>query len=122
MTTNKTIKTVIIWLPSIPIIIFFIQNAFDKIIYSNQSDKLVSNSAILILTGVALLIATALFLYEKTIIVGTAILATYMTIVVFVHISKEKPFLLTILMVFLTIIAGYIRRTKLNTANRTARC
>jgi len=113
MTTNKTIKTVLIWLPSIPIIIFFIQNAFDKII-SNQSDKLVSNSAILILTGVALLIATALFLYEKTVIVGTAILATYMAIVVFVHISKGKPFFLTILIVLLTIIAGYIRRTKLN--------
>lgn len=116
MTTSKTIKTVLIWLPSIPIIIFFIQNAFDKIIYSNQSDKLVSNSAILILTGIVLLIATALFLYKKTIIVGTAILATYMTIVVFVHISKGKPFFLTILIVLVTIIAGYIRRTKLNNA------
>ena len=114
MTTSKTIKTVLIWLPSILIIVFFIQNAFDKIFYSNELDKLGSNNTILILTGVVLLIATALFIYERTIIVGTAILATYMTIVVFVHISKGKPFFLTILIVLLTIIAGYIRRTKLN--------
>jgi hypothetical protein len=114
MTTSKTIKTVLLWLPSIPIVIFFTQNALDKIIYSSQSDKLASNSAILILTGVALLLATALFLYEKTIIVGTAILTTYMTIIVFVHISKGKPFFLTILILLLTIIAGYIRITKLN--------
>src|SRR5687767_14951879 len=114
MTTSKSIRTVLIWLPSLPIIIFFIRNALDKIIHSNQSGKLVSNSAILILTGVALLIATALFLYEKTIIVGTAILATYMTMVVFIHMSKGKPFFLTILVVLLTIIAGYIRKTKLH--------
>src|SRR6187399_1436766 len=108
MTTSKTIKTALIWLPSVPIIIFFVQNAFDKIFYSNQSDKLVSNSTMIILTGVALLIATALFLYEKTIVVGTAILATYMATVVFIHISKGKPFFLTILIVVLTITARYI--------------
>lgn len=116
MTTSKTIKTVLIWLPSLPIIIFFVQNAFDKIFYSNHSDKLVSNSTTIILTGVALLIATALFLYKKTIIVGTAILATYMAMVVFIHISKGKPFFLTLLIVLLTITAGYIRKTKLNNA------
>jgi hypothetical protein len=117
MKSNK-IKTVLTWLPSIPIIIFFVQNAFDKIFYSNQLDKLVANSTVLILTGIVLLIATALFLFERTIIVGTAILATYMTIVTFVHISKEKPFFMTILIVLLTIIAGYVRRTKLITQKR----
>lgn len=112
--TNKTIKTVLTWLPSILVIVFFIQNAFSKIFYSNGLDKLGSNNTVLILTGVALLIAIALFLYEKTVIVGTAILATYMTVVVFIHISKGKPFFLTILIILLTIVAGYIRRKKLN--------
>jgi hypothetical protein len=114
MTTSKTMKTALIWLPTIPVVSFFIQNAFDKIINSSQSDKFVSNSSILILTGVVLLVATGLFLYEKTIIIGTAILAIYMTIVVFVHINKGKPFVLTIMIVLLTIVAGYIRTVKLD--------
>ena len=110
---NKTIKALLIWLPSLPIIFFFIQNAFEKIFYSNHLDKLGSSSTTLILVGIVLLIATVLFVFEKTVIVGMAILALYMTMTVFIHISKGKPFFLTILIVLLTILAGYIRKTKL---------
>jgi hypothetical protein len=116
MTTNKTIRTALIWLPSVVVTIFFLQNAIDKVVNSNPPGKLVSNTYIVILTGAVLLFALALFLYKKTIILGTVILSTYMTFVVFVHVSKGKPFFLTILIVLLTIFAGYIRKAGLKSA------
>ena len=113
MTTQKNFVTALIWFPSILIAVFFIQNAFEKIFQSNEVSKLGLNSTSVILVGIFLLIATALFLIKKTVILGTAILASYMTFVVFVHINKGKPFLLTILIVLGTVFAAYLRRTKL---------
>ena len=113
MTTQKNFVTALIWFPSILIAVFFIQNAFEKIFQSNEVSKLGLGSTSIILVGIFLLISTALFLIKKTLILGTAILASYMTFVVFVHINKGKPFLLTILIVLGIILAAYLRRTKL---------
>lgn len=110
---NKILKTLLIWLPSVIITLFFIPNALDKILNSNQTDKIVANSTILIATGIFLLIATALFLYNKTILIGTTLLALYMTFIVFIHMYKGKPYEVTILIVMATIFASYIRKPKL---------
>ena len=110
MKNNNNIKTILTWLPSLVISLIYIQNAYEKIVTSNQLDKIVSNKEILIGTGVILLIATALFLYNKTIIWGTSILVLYMTFIVFIHLFKGKPFEVAALMVAGTIFAAYFRK------------
>ena len=101
------------WLPSVIITLFFIPNALDKIFNSNQTDKIVTNSTIMIATGIFLLVSTAMFLYNKTILIGTALLALYMTFIVFVHMYKGKPYEVAILIVMATIFASYIRKPQL---------
>ena len=113
MEIEKTLKTVLIWLPSIVISMFFIPNAIEKIFQFNQMDKVVSNNIVITTIGIILLIATALFLFNKTIIWGTILLAIYMTCIVFIHMYKEKPFAVTILIVVSTIFAAYLRKPEL---------
>ena len=103
MRIEKIIKTILIWLPSLIITVFFIPNALNKILHSNSLDKIVTNSTVIIIVGIILLIATALFLYNKTIIIGTTILALYMTLIVFIHMYKGKPYDVAILIVMATI-------------------
>ena len=113
MKTEKIFKTVLIWFPSVIITVFFIPNALNKILHSNQMDKIVTNSTVMIITGIFLLIATALFLYNKTILIGTTLLALYMTFIVFIHMYKGKPYEVAILIVMATIFASYIRKPQL---------
>lgn len=113
MKNKKTLKIILIWLPSVIISLFYIPNAISKIFLLNTDDKIVSSSFILILTGVYLLLSTALFLYNKTIIIGTTFLAFYMTCIVFIHILKDKPYEVTILIIMATIFAAYIRMPQL---------
>jgi hypothetical protein len=110
MKANKIIAIILSWLPSLVISLFFIPNALDKIFNSNQAGKIVSHSATIIATGVVLLIANALFLYNKTLHIGTLILSSYMTLVVFIHMQRGKPYEVTILIVMATIFAAYMRR------------
>jgi hypothetical protein len=92
---------------------FFIPNAIEKIFQSNQMDKIVTNNVALITIGIILLIATVLFLLNKTIIWGTTILAFYMTFIVFIHLYKGKPFEVAILIVIAIIFAAYLRKPAL---------
>ena len=115
MIKNKTgfqivLSTILRWLPSLLITWFFVKNAFDKILNSGQTDKIVTNNTIMIATGIFLLLATILFLYPKTILIGTTLLSMYMTFIVFIHMYKGKPYDLTILVVIAIIFAGYIRK------------
>ncbi|MCG9970515.1 hypothetical protein [Christiangramia crocea] len=110
---NKVLKVLLMWLPSVIISLFFIPNALDKILNSDQMDKIVTNSTIMISTGIFLLIATGLFLYNKTILIGTTLLALYMTFIVFIHMYKGKPYEVAILIVMATIFASYIRKPQL---------
>jgi len=110
---NKILKILLTWLPSVIMTLFFIPNALDKIFNSNQADKIVANSTIMIVTGIFLLVSTAMFLYNKTILIGTTLLALYMTFIVFIHMNKGKPYEVTILIVIATIFACYIRKPEL---------
>jgi len=101
------------WLPSVIITLFYILNALDKILNSNQTDKIVANSSIMIATGIFLLVSTGMFLYNKTILLGTSLLAFYMTFIVFIHMYKGKPNEVAILIVMATIFASYIRKPQL---------
>ncbi|WP_106794301.1 hypothetical protein [Aquimarina sp. Aq78] len=113
MKTKKILSTLLTWLPSLIIVLFFIPNALDKILNSNQTGKIVSNTAVMIIAGVYLLIAVVLFLYNKTVLIGTTLLAFYMTLIVCIHMYKGKPYEVTILIVMATIFASYIRKPQL---------
>ncbi|MBG6129972.1 GTPase SAR1 family protein [Aquimarina sp. EL_43] len=113
MKTKKTLSTLLTWLPSLIIVLFFIPNALDKILNSNQTEKIVSNTAVMIIAGIYLLIAVVLFLYNKTVLIGTTLLAFYMTCIVCIHMYKGKQYEVTILIVMATIFASYIRKPQL---------
>jgi len=112
MNTSNILKCTISWLPTIPVVFFFLQNALEKVLYPGQLDKMGLSENALILIGVTLMVATVLFLFERTVLIGTLILATYMSIIVFIHALEEKPFLIAILIVLLIILAGFVRMPK----------
>lgn len=113
MKNEKTIRTILIWLPSIVLSMIFIQNGLDKILHPDQLDKVVKNDTLFIAVGVILLIATVLFLNNKTMLWGTTILAFYMTFISFIHWYKGKPFEVVVLIVMCTIFAAYLRQPQL---------
>lgn len=113
MKTENILKTILIWLPSVVISLFYIPNALNKLLEPNQTGKIVENSAVMITAGVFLLIAIALFLYNKTILIGTSLLALYMIFIVLIHMYKGKPSEVVILMLIVTIFAAYIRKPQL---------
>lgn len=110
MKTKKVFSNLLMWLPSAILLLFFIPNALHKILHPNQTEKIVTNSTVMIGTGLFLLVAIALFLYNKTILVGTALLALYMTFIVCIHMYKGKPYEVAMLIVMATIFAAYIRK------------
>jgi hypothetical protein len=112
MENKKNLEKILIWIPSIFVIIFFVANAWEKIFQSNQITKLGLNSTSIILVGVVILVATALFSINKTVIIGTVVLSSYMVFVAIVHMSKGKPYFLTFLIVLVTIFAGYLRKRR----------
>lgn len=109
----KILRTVLTWLPSVMISMIFIQNGLSKIFHSNETDKIIDSNTVMIIAGIFLLSATALFLINRTMIWGTTLLALYMTCIVFIHLSKEKPFEVAALIVLATIFAAYIRKPQL---------
>ncbi|GEM_PF-630586 len=110
---EKTLSRVLIWLPSLIIILYYIPNALDKLLDPNQTGKIVENSAVMITAGIFLLIATGLFLYNKTMVIGTSMLVLYMIFIVLIHMYKGKPSEIVILILMSTIFASYIRNPKL---------
>ncbi|WP_027880279.1 MULTISPECIES: hypothetical protein [Mesoflavibacter] len=112
MKLRDIIILILKWLPTVAISIFYILNAVDKIIDSNQNEKVISNSSVMISTGIFLLVSVILFFYNKTMFIGTFLLSLYMTLIVFIHIYKDKPFEVAALIVISTIFACYIRNPK----------
>ncbi|MEL6719384.1 MAG: hypothetical protein AAFO82_08525 [Bacteroidota bacterium] len=110
---NSNIKTILIWLPSVVVSMIYIQNGLEKIFHPDQQDKVVNNTTLFIIVGVILLIATVLFLNNKTILWGTTILAFYMTLISLIHWYKGKPFEVVVLIVMCTIFAAYLRQPHL---------
>ncbi len=113
MKIKKLIRSIFIWLPSVMVSIVFIQNALRKIFQSDQQDKIITSNTAIIIVGIILLVATILFLINKTIIWGTTVLALYMTCIVFIHMFKGKPFEIVSLIVLATIFAAYLRKPEL---------
>ncbi len=110
MSTNKFLITLLKWIPSLIVTLFFVPNALNKIMNPNETGKIVENSTVLTITGIYLLTATALFLYNKTILAGTTLLAFYMTFITFIHLYKGKPYEVAMLIVMATIFAAHIRK------------
>ncbi len=110
---KKTLPRILVWLPTLAIILFYIPNALDKLIHHDQTGKIVESSAVMITAGVFILIGTALFLYNKTILIGTSMLVLYMIFIVLIHTYKGKPSEIVILILMSTIFAAYIRKPKL---------
>lgn len=108
--TEKTLIRTLTWLPSLAIILYYIPNAFDKLFDPNQTGKIVENSVVMISAGVYILIAIMLFLYNKTILLGTAMLVLYMTFIILIHMFKGKPSEVVILILMVTIFAAFIRK------------
>ena len=111
--TGKTLNRILLWLPSLAITLYYIPNALDKLLNPNQTGKIIENNAVMITAGIFLLIATALFLYNKTILIGTSMLVLYMIFIVLIHIYKGKPSEIVILILMATIFASYIRKPQL---------
>ena len=111
--TEKILSRILIWLPSLVIILFYIQNALDKLINHDQTGKIVESSMVMITAGIFILIGIALFLYNKTILIGTAMLVLYMTFIVLIHMHKGKPSEIVMLILMATIFASYIRKPQL---------
>ena len=111
--TKKILNRILIWLPSLAITLYYIPNALDKLLDPNQTGKIVENSAVMITAGIFLLIATALFLFNKTILIGTSMLVLYMILIILIHMYKGKPSEIVILILMATIFASYIRKPQL---------
>lgn len=117
---GKILSRILIWLPSLVITLFYIPNALDKLLNPNQTGKIVESSAVMITAGIFILLATALFLYNKTILIGTSMLVLYMTFIVLIHMYKGKPSEIVILILMATIFASYIRKPQLFHQKRVA--
>jgi hypothetical protein len=110
---ENTLSGILLWLPTLAIILFYIPNALDKLINHDQTGKVVESSAVMITAGVFILIGTALFLYNKTMLIGTSMLVLYMTFIVLIHMYKGKPAEIVILILMATVFASYIRKPQL---------
>ncbi len=112
MRFTQVFKTVVTWLPSLIITLFYIPNAFNKLLEPNQTGKVIENGALMFSVGVFLVVATALFLYNRTVLFGAGLLALYMTFITIIHLYKGKPYEVAILIVMCTVFAAYIRMPK----------
>ena len=117
MKTQNALLKFIQWLPSLILLLFYLPNAINKILLKNQEGKIVSNKYVLIATGLFLLLAIILFLYNRTVLLGASLLALYMTLITCIHIYKGKPFEVALLIVIATLFAAYIRKPKIFSKN-----
>jgi len=104
MKINNALKVILIWLPSLLILLFFVPNALDKIM---------NNGPLMIGTEIFLLISSALFLYQKTMLIGTFFLAFYSTFIIIIHMYRGKPHEVIMLIAMANIFAEYIRKPAL---------
>ncbi|SIN73578.1 hypothetical protein [Algoriphagus halophilus] len=110
---DKILIRILLWIPSLLIVLFYIPNGLDKLINHDQTGKIVESSTVMIFTGIFILIGVALFLYRKTILIGTSMLVLYMTFTVLIHMYKGKPAEIAILIVLATVFSSFIREPKL---------
>ncbi len=110
MKIDKIVSPVLKWIPTLIVTLFFIPNALDKIQNPIQPDKVITSSTLMICVGIILLIATALFLYNKTMLIGAFILASYIGSVTVIHLYKGKPHEVVLLVTMCTVFAAFLRK------------
>ncbi len=104
---------IVVWLPSILVAIYFIQNAVEKIVMSTELDKAGLSPTQIFIVGIILLVATALYVIDKTMIIGSTVLALYMISVVCIHFNNGKPYIIASQIVLAILYGAYIRRMKI---------
>lgn len=110
---EKALSRILMWLPSLVISLYYIPNALDKLLNPHQTGKIVENAAVMITAGIFLFLGMVLFLYKKTILIGTSMLVLYMIFIVLIHMYKGKPSEIVILILMATIFASYIRQPQM---------
>lgn len=113
MKGEKVLKKAFTWIPSLLLVFFYIPNALDKLLHPDQTGKIIENSAVMITAGIFILIGMALFLYNRTMLIGTSMLVLYMIAIVAIHLYKGKPSEVVILILIATLFASYIRQRPL---------
>lgn len=107
----------LVWLPSVMLALIFLPNAIEKICRPDQLDKVITNPILLVIIGLILAVAVVMFLINKTMIWGAAILVLYMSMVALIHMYKGKPHEVVALIVVSTVFAAYIRQPHLFRGN-----
>ncbi|MGB5983389.1 MAG: hypothetical protein WBG46_14700 [Nonlabens sp.] len=110
MNAKSFLRTTLVWLPSVILLLIYLPNAFGKIFDPVPLDKVIQSKTIMVATGIFMILGCLLFIYSKTIIIGTAMLSLYMVCISFIHFMKGKPHEVVVLIVIATIFAAYIRR------------
>ncbi len=110
---KKILIKILTWIPSLILTLFYIPNALNKLLDPSQTGKIVESSAVMITAGVFILVGTALFLYNRTMLIGTSMLVLYMLSIVLIHIYKEKSSEVLILILTATLFAAYMRKRPL---------
>jgi hypothetical protein len=113
MRQKLSIQQLIIWLPSIWVAYFFIDNAIRKVIAPAAEMKAGLSDPFVVLVGVALLLFVVLFVMSRTALWGAFLLAAYMSVVLVMHIKNDKPFMLTAGVIVLILAAVTVRYPKL---------
>lgn len=98
------------WLPSIVMVMIFVENGLGKVINSDTTDKVIKSEAFIMAVGVLLIVASVLFLFKKTMIWGASFMVLYMTVITGIHWYKDKPFEVVALIVVGVVFATFIRR------------
>tara|TARA_R110002167_G_scaffold79830_5_gene219874 strand:+ start:10958 stop:11335 length:378 start_codon:yes stop_codon:yes gene_type:complete len=110
MKREKFLIKILTWTPSLVLTFFYIPNALNKLLDPNQTGKIVESSVVMITAGIFILVGIALFLYNRTMLIGTSMLVLYMISIVLIHIYRGKPSEVLILILISTVFAAYMRK------------
>ncbi len=110
MKREKFLIKILTWTPSLVLTFFYIPNALNKLLDPNQTGKIVESSVVMITAGIFILVGIALFLYNRTMLIGTSMLVLYMISIVLIHIYRGKPSEVLILILISTVFAVYMRK------------
>lgn len=108
---KKVAKITLTWLPSLMLLFIYVPNAWKKIFDPIPVEKVIQSKTIMVITGGYLIIGCALFIYHKTLTIGTLMLTLYMVFITFIHLVKGKPHEVVILIIIATVFAAYLRKS-----------
>ena len=110
MKAKPILISILIYLPSVLLAVFYVPTALDKLLDPHQTGKIVQSSAVMLTAGIFILTGLALFYYHKTMLWGVTMLSLYMLAVIGIHLYKGKPAEVLMLILMSTLFAAYIRK------------